>query len=396
MNHYRRASVAVVCGMFGLAGCGNLQLAEVSPTMMDKPAAVALAAGNLAEEAPGKGYCDAGSAEPAKTTDLVTDIATRANQSVPQSLPGELASDNVVMALSKAIGNVAIEGHHKGRLAASLSTSPRYEGAKRSTAPGSITARDFQAFAMKMAKLVTDPAKLAASDTNGQDFGHGLIRYYMAYYDGKFVDRFGNSISKPDFDPAVSGISGTGHRDTTITDDDVAGAVAVLIEYLADRIVHTPVWTSTAGDGTVTYLPGNTRDEPTALALEIVPAATKLAPDGAAAGITMTKAHAMRYLARSASSKASMIGGLVTGSFGGFGVSLGVFGKVSVGDNKMLQVVIRAGLAHVFERAVEQSSCELLARIPDPASSVTAGQKPTQKQSYDQVLKLIDEMLQST
>ena len=401
MKRMHALPLAAISCLCGLTGCGDVALNDASPMMVERPTPTALAtpAALITRALPQKSYCNSEAAVSGENPDVVSGIANSAVTVPQESLPDDLANDPVVRSLSRLIGHVAIKGHHQARLAAHLSTSPNYETAKSNTAPGSVNILDFNAFARKMAKLAFDPGSLLNSADAEPSFARGLIEYYMAYYDGNFVDRFGNTIAKPTLDstPAATQFGAhaiAGRRDTTISDDDVAGAVAVLIEYLADRIVHTPVWAHPDSDRTLVYYPGGTSDEPTALALGIVPKAADLAPDGSAEGITQTKAHAMRYLARSAASKASAIGGLAAGSFGGFGVSLGLFGKFSVGDNQTLQVVIKAGLAHVFERAVEQSSCELLARIPDPpADTLPAKNVSETRQRYDRVLKLIETML---
>jgi len=61
------------------------------------------------------------------------------------------------------------------------------------------------------------------------------------------------------------------------------------------------------------------------------------------------------------------VGGISGGSFGGFGVSLGAFGKVSVGDNQTVQVVIKTVLAKVAERVAADASYRVLYKVPDKA-----------------------------
>jgi hypothetical protein len=75
------------------------------------------------------------------------------------------------------------------------------------------------------------------------------------------------------------------------------------------------------------------------------------------------KAQAIAYLANTGATRTSTLGGLVTGSFGGLGVSLGVFGKISIGDNQTLQTIVKTALSHAAARAAEQASYLALSQI---------------------------------
>jgi hypothetical protein len=57
-----------------------------------------------------------------------------------------------------------------------------------------------------------------------------------------------------------------------------------------------------------------------------------------------------------AGKEAGAVTGVTLGTFGGFGLSLGVFGKVSVGDNKTLQGIAQTMLAKVAERITAEAS----------------------------------------
>ena len=84
-------------------------------------------------------------------------------------------------------------------------------------------------------------------------------------------------------------------------------------------------------------------------------------------GIDEAKAQAIEYLGQTAALKAAMVGGITGGSFGGFGASFGAFGKISVGDNQTVQVVIKTVLGKVAERVAADAAYRLFYKEPDKA-----------------------------
>jgi hypothetical protein len=92
-------------------------------------------------------------------------------------------------------------------------------------------------------------------------------------------------------------------------------------------------------------------------------------------GITKDKAKAIEYLGQTAALKASMVGGITGGSFGGFGASFGAFGKISVGDNQTVQVVIKTVLGKVAERVAADAAYRIFYRLPDKAQLAELVQK---------------------
>lgn len=100
-------------------------------------------------------------------------------------------------------------------------------------------------------ELTTDTAgvrRLTAVSTNKsgpiRDFSHVLLEYIKAYGSGKFVDRFGNNISKPSL--SSSGIS----------DDDIQGLATVFFEATFDCwFANVPVFYSVKSTEEMIYLP---------------------------------------------------------------------------------------------------------------------------------------------
>lgn len=218
-------------------------------------------------------------------------------------------------------------------------------------------------------------ARLVA-DVN--EFNQVLVAYVSAYVDGKYVDRFGTTLPAP----AIS---------RTVGNTEIAGVISVIIDAVGDYLVRGPVWTEKGDRGTLYYPASFSKDaadlalkdpkaaplEPTVVGLRIKARGqgdgegtpliqpVPLVSDGC--GITKDKAKAIEYLGQTAALKAAMVGGITGGSFGGFGASFGAFGKVSVGDNQTVQVVIKTVLGKVAERVAADAAYRIFYRLPDKA-----------------------------
>jgi hypothetical protein len=101
-------------------------------------------------------------------------------------------------------------------------------------------------------------------------------------------------------------------------------------------------------------------------------------------GIDKLKSEAIQYIAKTVGSKASQLGGTV-GSFGGINVGLGMPGKISIGDNKTIQVTqkchlktsgigakIIAVLAAALSPGAGDEMCSRLERGSSASQSVAA------------------------
>lgn len=164
-----------------------------------------------------------------------------------------------------------------------------------------------------------------------------FVAYFKAYYDGDFIDRMGQSVTKPSF------ISPTIPINLTIPDSDIENAETVLLEFIIDYFDPTPVLgdapTFEAITSSTNFYPGASTSEPTALTT--IPAMANYQQIQTGCGVTARNIWILTDLANGASDRAAAIDGLVENSFGGFGFSLGVFGKISIGDNQTLSDLVK-------------------------------------------------------
>lgn len=352
-------SGAVTCCVLLLSACGNVDMNQVSPTIV--------ATTTSAEGAPpggqvsplGIGPCiNPPSAVPAASfaTSAVTAITTGA-ATVKATTPPALANDRVVNSLIVAVSNTALQAHRnvmasQGNLTAAAAAD---NAIAANGNPGSLSNADFRTFARDLSNSTLNPVVAGASTTatSQQIFWKNLVNYYEAYFSGTFTDRFGNTLPKPSMT-------------STISDEEISGVVAVFIELLSDAILPTPGWKDPASG---TYYPGASKTRSTYFAVGVTKAGPnqegQITPEAQSTecGITPLKAMAMTYLANTASTRASTLGGLVTGGFGGVNVGLGILGKFSIGDNQTLQTIVKTALSHATARAAEHASYLALYQI---------------------------------
>jgi len=175
-----------------------------------------------------------------------------------------------------------------------------------------------------------------------------LVAYLKAYYDGKFYDRMGTAISKPQL-PGLNNLT-----NFSVPDSEIVAAETVLLEFLIDCIDPTPAM----GDkddhpvGT-TYYPGGSTIEPTALTTGLASYVT-LPHDGC--GITLKNVWVLKDLANGASDHAAAVGGLVANTPGGISLGLGVVGKISIGDNQTLGDLVKTAASDLALRATLMTS----------------------------------------
>jgi hypothetical protein len=239
---------------------------------------------------------------------------------------------------------------------------------------GDLKDRDFLSFIGTLRRVM-----LEASVTNGAtrttfsdsavdaqaNFNQSFIYYFQAYFQGKYVDRFGQSLAAP-------------NNLQTISDNEIEGTVQVFLEVLMDYYVQTPVYYSGA-TGKLSYFPGSGSDAgktPTVVTVHntygvmplklmqlVDPSQTN--PPPSPCGITNQKAQAIQYIAQTAGDKAEALGGEIGGGFGGISAGLGVFGKWSIGDNKTTHAVITTALQKTFTRAGEEAAIRVFNLIPN-------------------------------
>jgi len=202
-----------------------------------------------------------------------------------------------------------------------------------------------------------------------------LVAYLKAYYDGKFYDRMGTAISKPQLPNSTNLLSSLSNF--SVPDSEIVAAETVLLEFIMDTIDPTPVMGNTAcpipttgassscqpnaNDAkTTTYYPGNSSNQPTALTVGL---AKYIELPATGCGITTQNVWVLQTLANGASDEAGTVSGLVANTAGGLGVSLGVFGKISIGDNATLSDLVKTAAADVGLRATLLASYFSLYRV---------------------------------
>lgn len=362
----RRALCALA--LLQLAGCGTIALTEVIPDLTP--------AGRVG--APSPVATDAGACTPVTGADYDRLQSTLALSGVKarfddilQALPPLLGRDKVVQELLQSAKYAIYSAQHRiGEQAKLPQTITDLSSTERGAfrPPDSIDEWDLRNFAtsLRQALLSTHLSYGHDSTSTGSvtvfadppvppdrgQFTDQFVAYFSAYYEGNYVDRFGNGLSQP----AVS---------LTIPNAEIAGAVQVFWELVLDYVLLTPVWV----DGQGNYFPrtATSTAPPTAVAARppLVTVQTLLNKDDSdKCGITPLKAEAIQYLARLAEDQASALGGLGGGSFGGIQVGLGILGKLSIGDNQTLQALAKTVIGKTFQRATEEASYRILYWMP--------------------------------
>jgi hypothetical protein len=275
------------------------------------------------------------------------------------STPSELQTDKVFNALVDGVRQTVVRAQADIARPANLPDSIGSVGTVTPPTSVNLTENDFKAFAKTIRNVLVSPTlavgalqsgspvSTAADSGDSVSFKSAFVSYFSAYYKGAFVNRFGTKLTKP----AIS---------RTISDAEIASAVQVMWELVFDYTLHTPVWKSGS-----TYYPGATKEIPTAVAVKLIVAQDLLADaDSKHCGITSLKADAIEYLSNAAADRAAALGGLVGSSFGGIHFGFGIMGKISIGDNQLLQAVVKTSLSETAGRAAEEASYRALYWIP--------------------------------
>jgi hypothetical protein len=349
----------MTCCVLHLSACGNVDMSHVSPTVVAATTSAGGAPSGGQANPLGIGPCiNPPDATPTTSfaTSAVTAITTGATD-VKATAPPALANDRVVNSLIVAVSNTALQAHRNVVAAQGNMTAAAVADSAIAANgdPGSLSNADFRTFAQNLSNSTLNPvvADASTSGTSQQIFWRNLVSYYDAYFNGTFVDRFGNTLPKPSIT-------------STISDEEISGVVAVFIELLSDAILPTPGWKDPA---TGTFYPGASKTRSTYFAVGVTKAGANqesaITPEAQSTqcGITPLKARAMTYLANAASTRASTLGGLVTGGFGGVSIGFGVLGKLSIGDNQTLQTIVKTALSHATARAAEHASYLALYQI---------------------------------
>jgi hypothetical protein len=208
----------------------------------------------------------------------------------------------------------------------------------------------------------------------GNSTSSALAFYFRQYYEGKFVDRFGVKVTKPNLSTGIP-IS------INITDAEIAAAETVLLEYLFDLVDPTPYMGDATSMDKITaatnFYPGGTpASRPTAADAHT---ANYFYISSSGCGVTTDNVPALVDLANAAGDRAATIGGLTFNSFGGVGVSLGVFGKISIGDNQTLSTLAKNAVSRFATRVAYASEFWLIENL---AGGAAPGAAPPQYFHY--------------
>jgi hypothetical protein len=340
---------------FGLTGCGTVDLNDIAPAQYT--AKTTSAEITNSDFAPCTPPTTAGASKFSVEGVPAEALSTRAQSILSDRTLVALGmnGDPVVKAMLGSAVRQAMVAETLVRSRTTALDVARLDSA--APAPDGLRPEDFKNFAEHIARSVLDPSisHSAAAASSPDSFGSSLVSYYQAYYSGKFVDRFGGKFAAPEVT-------------LTISNDAISNSIAVFEELLLDYLFKTPVWK----DSSSKYYPAGTADEPTAASAGLVSSLDLLTEDQSfTCGITPLKAQAISYLSHAAGAKAALLGGLVSGSFGGFEVGLGFLGKFSFGDNQTLQTVVKASLTRMGERTAEEASYRILSKVGYDSKQVT-------------------------
>lgn len=295
-------------------------------------------------------------------------------------LPTALQHHKVTNALTRFLTSVSGEAQLDAQVADGTITDAREIAAEREAirkhrAPIKLTHGEMKDFADKLfdLQLKPDAASLTGYSVNQSALSaervkslskrppldRTFIAYFEAYYKGNFVDRMGTQLDKPQIS-------------STVPDSEIVAAETVLLEFLIDLVDRTPVLGDAAPNSVskdTTFYPGANTNQPTAYSTRLVPY-VQIPTDPNACGITTTNAWVLRDLANGASGQAAAVGGLVANTPGGISVGLGVLGKISIGDNQTLSLMVKTAASRIALRATLASSYWILRNVkfdvPEP------------------------------
>jgi hypothetical protein len=305
-----------------------------------------------------------------------TTIQTTVRAKLPPSLQQHKVTNAFLEFFIAVSGEAQLDAQiADGTLADSKQIEVEREAIRKHNAPRKLTHGQMKDFADKVFDLQLKPGVAAltgsAVDRKGLSAAEKkfldthppldttFLAYFKAYYHGKFFDRMGTATSKPQIS-------------LTIPDSDIAAAETVLLEFLIDAMDPTPVMGDAAPGSVNTnthFYPGNSTNAPTAYSSGLA-TYVQIPQDPTACGITTTNAWVLKLLANGASDQAAAVGGLIANTPGGISFGLGVFGKISIGDNQTLSVLVKTAASRVALRATLAGSYWTLRHVyfsvPEP------------------------------
>jgi len=195
-----------------------------------------------------------------------------------------------------------------------------------SFSPGEIQEFVEQAIATIEVSNAGDRPSISALKEGGQSkttVAQRLQKYLILYYKGKFVDRFGNKLAKPEIKKSIG--NGT-----------ITGLETVILEAFYDSLHRVPVFYELQ-NGKKVWL-NATGEEPSYAVVSENPKDVRQIGEAAnGRGISRLELDAMQFLAQVAGTQSMALAGLVIRWFGALeGGALVVAGHFSVGDNDTL------------------------------------------------------------
>jgi hypothetical protein len=330
----RELAIALLGIMTVLQGCTAIRISDVTPT---QPAAanVCKGADMVVAQAAAAKFVKANSAK------LKFSVET-----IQTTLPPAMQNDPVVKAFLQLTQNYGAKGLSQAEsLYVALPTEVTQHADNPD--PSNINQGDLKAFVKNVFKEEMKP-RIMGVDSDSAASNGSFIGYFKAYYEGSFVDHLGTPIQRPTLS-------------MTIPDTEIAAALTVLVEYIADNIDTTPVWGDkpTLADAT-TFYPGGSKKAPTVLSFQ--PTLYAQVEPGPC-GMTTEKLTILGDLATAAGDAGGAVSGLVHGSFGGFAIGLGLLGKFSFGDNQTLANVVKAAASRLSMRLTAAVAWPILAKM---------------------------------
>ena len=362
-----RALLPLILAALMISGCAVLPMKNLQPVIA--PPTAGACGGGLARAGKGPsfryvlpGETTTGGAPQIEmvTTNGFEEYDTAIQNRLASKLPPALAQHRVTVAFREFLTSVTGEAQFVAQTVGSDKNSPEIarERAliqKHNRTPN-LKHSELKDFANKLfaLQLLHGPDDYSAITSSNTKIDTTLVAYLKAYYDGKFYDRMGTAISKPQIPSLSSVLTANRQSNFSIPDSEIVAAETVLLEFMIDCIDPTPVM----GDkdnhpaGT-TYYPGNSTDQPTALATGNAVYVT-LPPEGC--GINLKNVWVLKDLANAASDQAAAVDGLVVNTPGGISIGLGVLGKISIGDNQTLSDLLKTAASDLALRAALAAS----------------------------------------
>ena len=196
-------------------------------------------------------------------------------------------------------------------------------------------------------------------------------KYFVSYYQGKFVDRIGGTLSKPKIG-------------STISNETIVGAVTVLLESITDYVALTDgsagkikwpiVWQekSVGGKKKREYKTA-AKKVPSLISLihqiqkkqeneeiDPVPYVAEEIRKKGEVGMTDRKIEIISFASGIAGEASGLGADAIVRTIGGAGGAFVLFGKISIGDNDTLSKLIQSSMDTIVQRTTSLSLSTLL------------------------------------